>query len=158
MNEEPPNIKNKYSSPVSNSLQWVPILHQPKMSFRAPKIQLPHKAPHQYIIAILVIATVFLLAGGIYDISIPTLTLGYTQQGYQPIYPGINSQFIVESFSIAIFILLGTVGLFLVKQAASSAQEFKPVNFMLTIGFGFLILSLIAAVMMIVIKVGPNFL
>lgn len=157
MNDEPSTTKRKFFSKVNDSLIWMPILRQPKMSFRAPKLQLPHRAPHQYIIAILVLLAVFLLAGGIYDVSQPTLTLGFTSQGYQPIYPGIDSQFIVESFSIAIFLLLGTVGLVLIKQATTTVQDARPANFMLALGIGFLILSLAAAIMMIYIKAGSPF-
>lgn len=156
--EETQQDKLKTIIEQAPSLPWVPILKLPRMDFRRPKIELPHNAPHQYIKFILLIFSAFLLAGGIYNLAEPNvLPLGFTQTGYQPIFPGLNDQFIVESFSILIFILLGSVGIFLLRQTTIEAKEGKPAGFMLILGFGLLLIAVISAVLMIQLKIGPIF-
>ena len=157
--EEKTPLRERFSKIAENSAKapWVPILHRPKIDFRIPKIQLPHRAPHKYIAIGLTLFSAFILAGGIYDIAEQTLPLGFTEAGYQPIYPGINDQFLVESFSIFIFILLGAVGLILIRQATQASTEARPVNFMLTLGIGLFLIGVSASIMMNQIKLGPLF-
>lgn len=140
------------------ALPWIPLVKLPRMDFRRPKIQMPHNAPHQYITILLVLFSSFLLAGGIYNLAeTNVLPLGFTSSGYQPIYPGLNDQFLVESFSILIFIILGTAGFFLIRQTTDAAKEGRPATFMLVLGSGLLIISIISAVLMIQLKIGPIF-
>ena len=152
------NDDTKEDSKPKSSLPWIPLVKLPKMDFRRPKLQMPHNAPNQYIALILVVFASYLLAGGIYNLAEQNvLPLGFTQSGYQPIYPGLNDQFLVESFSILIFILLGTAGIYLLRQTTIAAQEGRPASFMLIIGITLLIISVISAILMIQQKIGPIF-
>ncbi|MFW9930206.1 MAG: hypothetical protein ACFFD1_12500 [Candidatus Thorarchaeota archaeon] len=159
MNEiESSKAKEKKFSNSLPSLPWIPVVNLPKMNFRRPKIELPHNAPHKYIAAFLVLFSSFLLAGGIYDLAESNvLPLGFTQQGYQPIYPGLNDQFIVESFTILVFIILGTMGIYLLRQATYAAREGQPASFMLILGIGLITLGVLAAIIMLNFKIGKVF-
>jgi hypothetical protein len=140
------------------ALPWIPLVKLPRMDFRRPKIQMPHNAPHQYITVFLVVLSSFLLAGGIYNLAeTNVLALGFTESGYEPIFPGLNDQFIVESFSIFIFVILGTLGIFLIRQTTYAAKEGRPASFMLILGSVLLIISIISVVLMIQLKIGPIF-
>lgn len=140
------------------ALPWIPLVKLPRMDFRRPKIQMPHNAPHQYITILLVVFSSFLLAGGIYDLAEKNvLPLGFTQSGYEPIFPGLNDQFMVESFSIFIFVLLGTIGIFLIKRTTDAAKEGRPASTMLVLGTILLFLSVLSTVMMIQLKTVPIF-
>ena len=121
----------------SNQLElpWINFLSRPQMNFRLPKIALPHKAPHQYIVTILIFFSLFMLAGGIYDLANSPLPLGFTQQGYTPVYPSLNDQFFVESMAAMVFIGLGAAGFFLLKYPTEPgrAGDIRSASFIIGI-------------------------
>ncbi|OLS26972.1 MAG: hypothetical protein HeimC3_06310 [Candidatus Heimdallarchaeota archaeon LC_3] len=159
MSKNDTNTDNTTKSPKQiPSLPWIPLLKLPRMNFRRPKIQMPHNAPHQYITILLVVFSAFLLAGGIYNLAEKNvLPLGFTESGYQPIFPGLNDQFLVESFSILIFVLLGTLGIFLLRQTTVAAKEGEPASFMLVLGVVLIVVGITSAILMIQLKIGPIF-
>ena len=56
-------VQNEASAEEETSKQvelpWINFLSKPQMNFRRPKVPLPHKAPHQYIVAILAFFSLF---------------------------------------------------------------------------------------------------
>lgn len=137
-------------------LPWINFLAKPQMNFRRPKIALPHKAPHQYIQMVLVIFSLFLLAGGIYDLASNPLPLGFTQAGYTPVYPSLNAQFIVESMAALVFIGIGAAGFFLLKYPTEEgrAGNIRSVSFIQGIGLILIFIGLFATYVMLQLKTG----
>ena len=131
---------SKVETPHEYPVRWVPFLSKPYMNFRRPKVALPHKAPHRYLITIIFFVSVFLLAGGVYDLAETPLPLGYTQSGYTPIYPSLNSQFLVESISAMIFIAVGAAGFFLLKFPTFKERESEVRSASFTLGIAALLI------------------
>lgn len=140
-------------------LPWAPIFWKPQMSFRMPKIALPHEAPHQWISGLLVVVSLFLLAGGIYNLAESPLPLGFTDSGYQPIFTSLNDQFLVESFSAMVFIGLGAAGFFLLRYPTQRGYgtDIRSVSFIQGIAILLVLLGVSAAVIMLEIKTGGSF-
>lgn len=136
-------------------LPWINFLAKPQINFRKPKIPLPHKAPHQYVIALLLFFSLFLLAGGVYDLAQAPIPLGYTQSGYTPIYPSLNSQFIVESLAAMVFIGLGAAGFFLLKYPTNegTSSDVRSVSFIQGIGLVLIFIGLFATYVMLQMKI-----
>ncbi|MHA2363144.1 MAG: hypothetical protein ACXAC7_04250 [Candidatus Hodarchaeales archaeon] len=136
-------------------LPWISFLAKPQMNFRTPKIDLPHRAPHQYIAGLLVLTSLFLLAGGIYNITENPLPLGFTQQGYMPIYTSLNDQFLIESLSALVFIGLGAAGFYLMRYPTQQkyGTDMRSATFILVMGIVLLLISLAATVIMLQIKI-----
>ena len=138
----------------SLELPWSNFLSRPQMSFRKPKITLPHKAPHQYIMSILVFFTLFLLAGGIYDLAQAPIPVGFTSSGYTPIYPSLNAQFLVESLSTLIFIGLGSAGFFLLKYPLeeNKSSDVRSASFIQGIGIVLIFIAIFSTYVMLQMK------
>ena len=136
-------------------LPWVNFLSRPQMNFRKPKVALPHKAPHQYIIGMLVLFSLFLLAGGIYDLANSPLPLGFTSQGYTPVYPSLNDQFFVESMAAMVFIGIGSAGFFLLKYPTETGRssDIRSVSFLQGIGLTLIFIGLFATYVMLQLKI-----
>lgn len=139
-------------------LPWINFLAKPQMNFRKPKFTLPHKAPHQYIMGSLVLFSVFLLAGGIYDLAQAPIPLGFTQSGYTPIYPSLNAQFLVESLSALVFIGIGSAGFFLLKYPTEQTQsgDLRSVSFIQGIGVVLIFIGIFATYVMLQMKVAGS--
>lgn len=152
MSQEEIDIVEEDSSQIG--LPWINFLARPKMNFRKPKIALPHKAPHQYIISVLVLFSLFLLAGGIYDLANNPLALGYTASGYTPVYPSLNSQFLVESMAAMVFIGVGAAGFFLIKYPTESGRgsDIRSVSFLQGIGLILIFIGIFATYVMLQLK------
>jgi hypothetical protein len=140
-------------------LPWIGFLSRPQMNFRRPKFPLPHKAPHQYVIAILFFFSLFLLAGGIYDLAEQPISLGFTEKGYTPIYPSLNDQFFVESIATMVFIGIGAAGFFLLKYPTEEgmASDVRSVSFIQGIGMVLIFIGLFATYVMLQMKLYGSF-
>lgn len=149
-NESTSNVETEKQTVVP----WFSFLSKPFMNFRKPKIALPHKAPHKYVTALLFFFSVFLLAGGVYDLAEAPLALGYTDRGYTPIYPSLNDQFLVESMSTMIFIAVGAAGFFLLKFPTLKEREtdMRSASFILSIGALLIVIGVIATYSMLQMK------
>jgi len=134
---------------------WLNFFSKPYMNFRKPKITLPHKAPHKYIAGILFFVSIFLLAGGVYDLAEAPIPIGYTQKGYTPIYPSLNQQFLIESITTMIFIGVGAIGFFLIKLPTGKEREtdVRSASFILSIAAVLIIIGVFAAYSMFQMKV-----
>lgn len=140
-------------------LPWLNFLEKPQMNFRRPKVLLPHKAPHQYIMGALLFFSLFLLAGGIYDLASAPIPLGYTQSGYTPIYPSLNSQFVIESLAAFVFIGLGATGFFLLKYPTeeNNSNDVRSSSFIQGIGLVLIFIGLFATYVMLQMKIYGKF-
>ena len=135
-------------------LPWIGFLSRPQLNFRLPKLALPHKAPHQYIVTFLVFFSLFLLAGGIYDLANAPLPLGFTQQGYTPVYPSLNDQFFVESMAAMVFIGIGAAGFFLLKYPTEPGRtgDIRSASFIIGIALIMIFIGILATYVMLQLK------
>jgi hypothetical protein len=143
-------VEDKETQPVP----WIDFFSKPYMNFRKPRLALPHKAPHQYIAGILFLISVFLLAGGVYDLAEAPIPVGYTARGYTPIYPSLNDQFLIESITTMVFIGVGAIGFFLIKFPTEKDREtdMRSASFILSIASVLIVIGVFAAYSMFQMK------
>lgn len=127
--------------PSRSRMPWVPGLKKPAIDFRMPDIALPYEAPQKYILAIILFTTVFILAGGIYNITENPLPMGQTANALVPVFRSSSEQFLVESLIIALFFGLGAGGLYLIHYSTRFAYDVRTSVTLLLLG---VVLTIIA--------------
>ncbi len=124
-------------------LPWIPGLKKPTIDFRVPDIELPYEAPHKYILALILIATLFILAGGLYNLTEQPLPMGQTATQLVPVFRSSSEQFLVESLIAGLFFGLGAGGLYLIRYSTRFAYDIRTSITLLILG---IIITLVAAV------------
>lgn len=122
-------------------LPWIPGLKKPSFDFRIPDIELPYEAPHKYLLAFILILIIFLLAGGIYNLTEQPLPMGQTTTQLVPVFKSSSEQFLVESLIAGLFIGIGTGGLYLIRYSTRFAYDVRTSVTLLILG---IILTLVA--------------
>jgi hypothetical protein len=104
-------------------------------------IDLSYERYHKYLLAAILFSTIFLLTGGIYNL---TENPPFVQpwKGVGVIYRSINEQFILESLIAALYITLGTGGVFLIHYSTRYIYDSNRSISYLILG---IILTLIAS-------------
>ncbi|MHA2298066.1 MAG: hypothetical protein ACXAEU_05235 [Candidatus Hodarchaeales archaeon] len=135
------------------TIPWISFFAKPNVDFRRPQLDLVQN-PQNVLLIILLFATTFLLAGGVYNLAENPLPLGYSdQQGYIPIYSGMSNQFLVESLTAGIFFAIGAAGFFLVRYATRYAYDTRSATTIIVLGVGLLVIGILGALIMIQIKI-----
>jgi hypothetical protein len=124
-------------------LPWIPGLKRPTIDFRVPDIELPYEAPHKYILAFILIVTLFILAGGLYDLTEQPLPMGQTTTQLVPVFKSTSEQFLVESLIAGLFFGIGSGGLYLIHYSTRFAYDVRTSITLLILG---IIITTIAAV------------
>lgn len=148
--------EEKPEKTTRNQLPWMSVIAKPQMSFRMPKITLSSlTSPKRYTAGFLVFTSLFLLAGGIYNLAETPLALGFTTAGYQPIFTSLNDQFLVESLSAIVFIGLGAAGFYLIRYPTTQRQgsDTRSTTFILVMGTMLTFIGLTATIIMLQIKI-----
>ncbi|NHJ02243.1 MAG: hypothetical protein EAX86_08910 [Candidatus Heimdallarchaeota archaeon] len=127
---------------VATRLPWLPGLKRPAITFRIPDVALPYETPHRYILAVLLVAIIFILAGGIYDITENPLPMGQTSTALVPIFQSASEQFLVESLIAALFFALGSGGFYMIRYSTRFAYDIRTSITLIIIG---ILLAIIAA-------------
>ena len=133
------------TEPKDNEKQqipWVPGFKKPTIDFRRPNFALPYEAPHKYVILVILISTIFILVGGIYNLTENPLPMGQTESALVPIFTSTTEQFLIESLIAALFLGLGTGGLFMIRHSTRFAYDVRTSIILLVLG---IILTIIAA-------------
>ncbi len=122
------------------------IIKIPRVNLHLERITLPFEAPEKYIAAVTIFACIFLLAGGIYDISENPLAIGGRQSRFLAVYPGLNAQFLIESIGVALLIAIGAFGFYILRLSLADPENVQQsFAYMITgfmgILFGLLVLS-----------------
>ena len=126
----------------SSRVPWIPGLKKPVVMFKRPDFALPTEAPQKYVLALLLFFTVFLLAGGIYNLAENPLPMGQTEGGLVPVFKLDSEQFLIESIIAGLFIALGAAGLFLVRYSTRFAYDARTSLTLLSLGIVLVIISL----------------
>jgi len=121
---------------------WISAFKKPTIDFRRPDFALPFEAPHKYVILVILLATLFILAGGIYNLTENPLPMGQTQTALVPIFKSASEQFLVESLIAALFYGLGAGGIFMIRYSTRFAYDVRTSITLLILG---IILTIIAA-------------
>ncbi len=143
--------RNKENSP---RLPWIPGLKKPVIDFRVPDIELPYEAPHKYILAFILIVTIFLLAGGIYDVTEQPLPMGQTATQLVPVFKSSSEQFLVESLIAGLFFGIGAGGLYLVRYSTRFAYDIRTSITLLLLGIILTVVAASGTIVMYDFKVG----
>jgi len=87
------------------------------------------------ITAIVIAASIFLLAGGVYNLLEQPLVLWWTGERFLFYYPfGLSDQWILESVFIMIFYALGAIGFLLTYQSTKYAYRPRQAYILLLTG------------------------
>jgi len=121
---------------------WIPGFKKPTIDFRRPDFALPYEAPHKYIILFILFAIIFILAGGIYNLTENPLPMGQTQTALVPVFKSPSEQFLIESLIAALFYGLGAGGLFMIRYSTRFAYDIRTSITLLIVG---IIIAIIAA-------------
>ncbi|MHA1974978.1 MAG: hypothetical protein ACTSW1_18450 [Candidatus Hodarchaeales archaeon] len=139
---------------VSQRLPWIPGFKKPTIDFRIPDVELPYEAPHKYILAFILFVIVFILAGGIYDLSENPLPMGQTANALVPIFQSSSEQFLVESLIAALFFGIGAGGFFLIHYSTRFAYDIRTSITLLILGIILAVIAAIGTVVMYDFKTG----
>ena len=102
--------------------------------------------PPPYLIAvILMFATIFLLGGGIYDVSVPIRSVLPYYRGFILLYPSLHEQVLSESIAIMITYALGAAGLILIYRSARFRRNPSQSSLLIQLGAALLIIAFIIA-------------
>ena len=123
-------------------LPWIPGLKKPTIDFRIPDIELPYEAPYKYILAFTLFMVIFILAGGIYNLTEQPLPMGQTATQLVPVFKSSSEQFLVESLIAGLFFGIGAGGLYLIRYSTRFAYDARTSITLLILG---IILTLVAA-------------
>lgn len=87
------------------------------------------------ITAIVIAASIFLLAGGVYNLLEQPMMLWWTGEKFLFYYPySLNEQFVLESVFIMIFYALGAIGFLLTYQSTKYAYRPRQAYILLLTG------------------------
>ena len=102
-----------------------------------------YRPPLRIIAIILMTLSIFLISGGIYDVTIkPRSVLPY-YRGFLFLYPNLHKQVLNESISIMIVYAFGAVGLLLIYRSAKYLRNPDQASLLIKLGAGLLILTFI---------------
>jgi lysylphosphatidylglycerol synthetase-like protein (DUF2156 family) len=88
-----------------------------------------------FVTVIVIAASIFLLAGGVYNLLEKPLTLWWTGERFVFYYPySLNEQFVLESVFIMIFYALGALGFLLTYQSTKYAYRPRQAFILLLTG------------------------
>ncbi|MFW9855876.1 MAG: hypothetical protein ACFFFG_12505 [Candidatus Thorarchaeota archaeon] len=146
--------ENDDESESSSRLPWIPGLKRPTVVFKIPDIQLPYEAPGKYILGLILVFTIFILAGGIYDLTENPLPMGQTQNALVPIFQSSSEQFLVESLIAAVLFAIGGVGVYLIRHSTRFAYDVRTSTVFLILGIILAIIATFGILMMFNIKTG----
>ncbi len=140
-------------------LPWVKTFRKPQVSFRMPKITRPTAFPHRLVMAGMIVFTVLLMAGIIYDLSENPIPMGFNNL-QQPILlqPDLNGQFLIESLVAATFFALGAIGVILVRYSATMEESARSSTSILVVGLALLTVATLAGSLMLAEKGVKTFL
>lgn len=100
--------------------------------------------PPPYLIAvILMFITIFLLGGGVYDITVPIRSVLPYYRGFILLYPSLHDQVLSESLAIMIIYALGAAGLILIYRSARYRRNPEQSSLLIQLGAALLIISFI---------------
>jgi len=118
----------------SSRIPWVPVFKKPSIDFRIPDIELPYEAPQKYLLAVLLFLVVFLLAGGLYNLTESPLPMGQTTSRLMPVFQSSSEQFLIESIIAGLFFALGSGGFYLVRYSTRFAYDLRTSLTLIIIG------------------------
>ncbi|MEM1581959.1 MAG: hypothetical protein QXK89_05560 [Candidatus Bathyarchaeia archaeon] len=104
-----------------------------------------YRPPTYVIAAILMVITIFLLGGGVYDVSMPAISAVPYYRGFIFLYPRLHDQVLNESIAIMIAYALGALGLLLIYQSAKYRRNPSQASLLIRIGIMLLIMVFIVA-------------
>jgi len=100
------------------------------------------KVPLTLVTASVILFTVFIVGGGIYDLLDNPLVIVAGPQGWIAIHPVLSEQTLNESFLSMIFNLLIFTGLFASYRSTQVAYDSKRATTMLVLGIALVLLGL----------------
>lgn len=102
-----------------------------------------YRLSSQILVAILLIATIFLIGGGIYITFMPGEVLMAYYRGFLMVRPGLHDQTLSEGAAVMLTYALGTVGLMLIYRSAKLRHNPGQASLLIRIGAILLIISVV---------------
>ena len=135
-------------------IRWIPGFKKLNIDFRIPNFQLPYEAPQKYLLIIMLTGFIYVLAGGIYNITENPLAMGSTQTALVPVLQTLSDQFLLESFIAAILIFVGVAGFYLIRYSTRFAYDATNSITLLIVGSLIILISVAGITLMYNFKTG----
>ena len=101
-------------------MKWIYFVRQPGFSFSRVTLTLPSSIPAPIIYGAIYLSIFYIYIGGVYDILQNPLTFATTSSNSVDfIASGINRQFLLEGVIGGVLMFIGSIGLYLIKDAAT---------------------------------------
>lgn len=102
-----------------------------------------HRPSPRIVAIILMVSSIFLISGGIYDVTMkPRSVLPY-YRGFLFLYPSLHEQVLNESVAIMIVYAFGAIGLLLIYRSVKYMRNPNQASLLIKLGAGLLILTFI---------------
>lgn len=147
--------ENDEEKESSTRLPWIPGLKRPTVVFKIPDFQLLYETPGKYVLGVILLFTVFILAGGIYNIAENPLPMGQTQDALVPVFKSSSEQFLVESLVVAILFGIGAIGIYLIRYSTRFAYDVRTSTVFLVLGIILAIIGTFGILVMFDLKTRP---
>ena len=105
-----------------------------------------------YALVIVVLFTIFILGGGVYDIIESPSSVVQTSTGLSSIHPYLGEQTINESIVSMFLFGCGFLGIFLVYRSTKILYDKQKANLQIMIGIGFAIIGVAGAYVLLSLK------
>ncbi|MBS7624353.1 hypothetical protein KEJ29_02090 [Candidatus Bathyarchaeota archaeon] len=102
-----------------------------------------YRPPQNLIAIILMLLSIFLISGGIYDISMPTRGAIPYGSGFLFLYPSLHDQLLSESIAVMVIYALGAAGLILIYQSVKYRRNPSQASMLIQVGIALLIIAII---------------
>ncbi len=136
-------------------LPWIKAFRKPQVSFQTPKITRPASVPHLFLIAGMIVSTVLMMAGAIYNLTPDsegryTKPMGFNEMN-QPVlvHPELNDQFLIESLVAATFFAIGALGFMLVRYSAAIKENTYSATSVFMAGLALIVVTAFAGLIML---------
>lgn len=104
---------------------------------------LEYRPPQNLVAITLMLVSIFLLGGGIYEISMPTRSVIPYGGGFLFLYPDLHDQLLSESIAVMVIYALGATGLILIYQSIKYRRNPSQASTLIRVGIVLLIIAII---------------
>nr|MDO8134279.1 hypothetical protein [Candidatus Njordarchaeum guaymaensis] len=131
---------------------WPKFIRKPRVRLTKPSLKMPNKPSSSTVFILTLIFVLVVFGGGIWDIvyrdRVRSLGASSTNQPVL-IYPGLDSQFLIEGVVASIFIFIGFMGFIVMYQSTRHVYRPNYARLLLVSGIALVLASYILTTVML---------
>lgn len=131
---------------------WPKFIRKPRVRLTKPSLKMPNKPSSSTVFILTLIFVLVVFGGGIWDIvyrdRVRSLGASSTNQPVL-IYPGLDSQFLIEGVVASIFIFIGFMGFIVMYQSTRHVYRPNYAGLLLVSGIALVLASYILTTVML---------